>query len=499
MKKQQDLTQGNILKVFCLFALPLFFSSLFQQLYGTVDLLFVGEYLGKQETAAVGASGIIVTCMIGIFTGVSVGTGVIVSQFRGAKDTKNIRLCIKNAYLLSLFGGAVITIAGLLFSEIALKLLNTPENIMAPALTYMRIYLLAVIPMIFYNISSGILRALGDSKTPFQILATGGILNVILDGLFIAVLKWGVAGVAIATLLAQTFTAVIAFGKVLHSESCTIGHEPKRNVIAKMYKFEPDVTAEPFVEKTLAGSLSQKNDSYKTQDAQIPYNSIIELEAKRIISPDFKMIKRILTVGVPLGLQSMIITFSNLAVQYNINGFGEDAVAAFAIYFKAENLIYLPILAFGQAMITFTGQNYGAGLKERIRKGVISCNLLSMGVTAVISAIVLLLGRQILGLFSDDLAVIEEGLKIIRVSFPFYFLYAVLEVTGAVVRGIGKTTQSMFIIICNLCVVRITILGIFTAVFHSIRWVAAVYPITWCLTAVSFVIYYRMCAKKYLS
>ena len=443
MKKQQDLTQGNILKVFCLFALPLFYSSLFQQLYGTVDLLFVGEFLGKQETAAVGASGIIVTCMIGIFTGVSVGTGVIVSQFRGAKDTANIRSCIKNAYLLGMFGGVVITIFGLLFSEIALELLNTPENIMEPALVYIRIYLLAVIPMIFYNISSGILRALGDSRTPFQILATGGILNVFLDALFIAMLKWGVAGVAIATLLAQTFTAVIAFQKVLLSE-----------------------------------------------------NSVKEFS--EILFPDSQMLKRILTVGIPLGLQSMIITFSNLAVQYNINGFGEDAVAAFAIYFKAENLIYLPILAFGQAMITFTGQNYGAGLKERIRKGVISCNLLSMGVTAVLSAVVLFFGRQILGVFSDDPAVIEEGLRIIHVSFPFYFLYAILEVTGAVVRGIGKTTQSMFIIICNLCVVRITILSIFTAVFHSIEWVAAVYPITWCLTAVSFVVYYRMCAKKFL-
>ena len=443
MKKQQDLTQGNILKVFCLFALPLFFSSLFQQLYGTVDLLFVGEFLGKQETAAVGASGIIVTCMIGIFTGVSVGTGVIVSQFRGAKDTVNIRSCIKNAYLLGMFGGVVITIFGLLFSEMALELLNTPENIMEPALVYIRIYLLAVIPMIFYNISSGILRALGDSRTPFQILATGGILNVFLDALFIAMLKWGVAGVAIATLLAQTFTAVIAFQKVLLSE-----------------------------------------------------NSVKEFS--EILFPDSQMLKRILTVGIPLGLQSMIITFSNLAVQYNINGFGEDAVAAFAIYFKAENLIYLPILAFGQAMITFTGQNYGAGLKERIRKGVISCNLLSMGVTAVLSAVVLFFERQILGVFSDDPAVIEEGLRIIHVSFPFYFLYAILEVTGAVVRGIGKTTQSMFIIICNLCVVRITILSIFTAVFHSIEWVAAVYPITWCLTAVSFVVYYRMCAKKFL-
>lgn len=470
MKRQQDLTKGNILKVFCFFALPLFFSSLFQQLYGTVDLLFVGEYLGKQETAAVGASGIIVTCMIGIFTGVSVGTGVIVSQFRGAKDTKNVRICIKNAYLLGIVGGIVITVAGLFFSKTALELLNTPENIMESALIYIRIYLLAVLPMIFYNISSGVLRALGDSRTPFQILASGGILNVVLDALFIAVLKWGVAGVAIATLLAQTFTAVSGFSKVLAAE----------NWVDEIDFNEKNSDAEVLNKK----SFSEKS-----------------LSKKRIIgkwSLDFPMIKRILTVGIPLGLQSMIITFSNLGVQYNINGFGEDAVAAFAIYFKAESLIYLPIMAFGQAMITFTGQNYGAGLKARIRKGVVCCNLLSMGVTAVISALVLFFGRQILGLFGDDLAVIEEGLSIIRVSFPFYFLYAILEVTGAAVRGIGKTTQSMFIIICNLCVVRITLLTIFTEVFHSIEWVAAVYPITWCLTAVSFVIYYRLCAKKCL-
>ena len=429
--QKNDLINGGILNGFILFSLPIFLGSLFQQLYGTVDLMFVGNYCGKNDAAAVGASSILVVCLIGLFTGISVGTGVIVARYFGAEDRDNIKKCIQNALLLGTIGGVLLIVVGLLISEQVLLWLNTPENIMDQALVYIRIYMLSMLPMIFYNLSSGILRAIGDSKTPFYILAVGGILNVCMDALFVAVLEWGVEGAALATVVSQTFTAVTATGILVHRERIT--------------------------------------------------------RVKWMI--EFPLIINILKVGFPLGIQSTMITLSNMIVQYHINDFGEDAIAAFAIYFKAENFIYMPIMAFGQAMVTFTGQNAGAKKHNRICSGAVKCNLFSAIVTVAISTIVLIFGRTILGMFCDDEAVIQEGLKIIHISFPLYFLYSILEVSGGIVKGMGKTLQSMAIIIVNLCVIRIILLGIMDYTIHTIEAVTIVYPLTWALAAVTFIIY----------
>lgn len=438
MGQKLDLTQENILKGFFFFVVPLFLGSLFQLLYGTVDLLFVGNILGKSDAAAVGASSILVTCLIGLLTGVSVGAGVILAQLWGAKKWKEADLCIENALILGIAGGFLLTGLGLGGSETALRMLHTPENILPHALLYIRVYLFSVPAMILYNMCAGLLRAMGDSKTPFVVLASGGILNVGMDAVFIAVLKWGVAGAASATMISQSFTAVFLMIQVFRQ------------------------------------------------------NQLL----KKRWSLDRNILLRILYVGVPLGLQSMILTLSNLFVQYCINGFGENAIAAFTIYFKVENLIYLPVMAFGQGMVTFTGQNIGAGNKERIQKGAVICNVFAAAVTFVISMVILLFGVQILGLFCAESEVVAEGLKIIRITFPFYFLYAILEVTGGIVRGYKKTLQSMVLVIVNLCIIRVILLNILTAKFHAIYAVAAVYPVTWALAAGSFLIYYRRIQRK---
>ena len=432
MKKNMDLTQGSILKGFCLFALPLFLGSLFQLLYGTVDLLFVGNFLGKTDAAALGASSILVTCLIGLFTGISTGTGVVTAQYWGAGKQEKVILCMENALILGGVGGIALSGIGMALSRQALIWLNTPKNIMPHALVYIRIYLLSIPAMILYNMASGIIRATGDSRTPFLVLAAGGFLNVLMDAFFIVVLKWGVSGAAFATMVSQGFTAAV-----------------------------------------LLILLFRQNGLLKKQ-----------------WKADRKILSRILRVGFPLGIQSMILTISNLFVQYYINGFGEDAVAAFTVYFKVENLIYLPIMAFGQAMVTFTGQNIGAKKNGRIRKGAVQCNIFSAVVIASISAVVLFFGSPILGMFCKEEEVIAEGLRIIRVSFPFYFIYAILEVTGGIVRGTGKTMQSMAIVIIHLCMVRIFLLKVLAGYFHTVQAVAAVYPVTWGLAAVSFVGYY---------
>lgn len=439
-KTEHSLTEGSIVKGFILFALPLFLGSLFQQLYGTVDLIFVGNYMGKTEAAAVGASSILVTCLIGLFTGISVGAGVITAQYWGAKEEQKVRTSMENAIFLAITGGILLMIAGQLLADWALRALQTPDSILAEALVYIRIYLLAIMSMIIYNMCAGILRAIGDSRTPFLVLAVGGILNVLMDWMFIALLRWGVAGAALATVVSQTFTAVYLLVHICRKEQ----------LLKQRWKIEPEMSA------------------------------------------------KIIKIGIPLGIQSMILTLSNLVVQYYINGFGEDAVAAFTVYFRVESMLYLPIVAFGQSIVTFAGQNYGAGNYQRIKKGAIVCNALSAAVIGVLSVVILALGRPILGIFCKDESVILLGLQIIGVSFPFYFVYAIMEVTGGLVRGMGRTVQSMVIVIFTLCVCRVVLLKLFVEKFHSLKMVAAVYPVTWILAMTAFILCFARVYKTQL-
>lgn len=439
-QKKEHLLEGSVLKGFILFALPLFAGSLFQQLYGTADLIFVGNHLGKTEAAAVGASGILVTCLIGLFTGIAAGASVITAKYWGARDIKNVQKSIENALILALVGGIGLMVVGQLLARQALLLLNTPESILAQALVYIKIYLLAIMSMIVYNMCAGIMRAMGDSRTPFLVLAIGGGLNVLLDYLFIVVVPFGVAGAAFATFGSQTFTAVCLLVRIIRKEALL----------------------------------------------------------KRSWKPERRMMASIIKTGVPLGIQSMILTLSNLFVQYYINGFGEDAVAAFTVYFRVETFLYLPILAFGQAMVTFTGHNYGAGYYDRIRKGVRSCNVFSALVIAALSSLILCFSRPVLGIFCKDPNVVEVARSIILVSFPFYFIYSVMELTGSVVRGLGETMQSMGIVIFALCIVRVLLLGWSVSAFHSVQMVAAVYPVTWLIAMLLFILSYRWCAGRLL-
>lgn len=437
-EKKVDLTKGSIVKGFCMFAFPLFLGSLFQQLYGTADVLFVGNILGKHEAAAVGASSILVTCLIGLFVGISVGAGVITAQFVGAEDEEKTRATIQNSILFGAIGGVILMIIGLLLSRQALIWLQTPESIMEEALVYIRIYFLAIPSMILYNMGASFLRAMGNSKVPFFILAGGGVLNVLADAFFLVVLKMGVGGAAFVTFLSQTATAVAIILYLVREE--------------KLYKVKWKI--------------------------------------------DIRMIQKICQVGFPLGIQSMVITLSNLIVQYYINGFGETSVAAFTVYFKLENFIYMPITAFGQTMVTFVGQNLGAGNYKRMERGLVVGNIISISITVLISMGILAFGSQALGLFCQDGEVIAEGLKIIWISYPFYFIYAIMEMVGGVIRGSGKSMQSMIIIIINLCLIRIILLAYLVKAHVTIQSVAAVYPITWGLATVCFVVYYYYMKSK---
>ena len=436
-----DMTSGPIVGPLIRFMLPLIGSSIFQQLYSTVDFLFVGNFLDKTAAAAVGASATLIFCTIGLFSGISVGTSVVAAQAIGAKNTAEGEKALHSSVTFGLAGGLVLLVLGILFAPGILRLLRTPETVMPQAVTYIRIYLISIPMVIFYNMVSGGLRATGDSRSPFLVLVVCGLLNVLLDFIFIVWIPLGVAGVAIATTITQTLSAVM-----------------------------------------VALLASRKSNPLRL--------------SFRKLGVDWKVLGRVLRIGLPTGVQTVIVTFSNVMVQYYINDFGETAVAAFATYYKVENFIYLPIMAFGQASTTFAGQNTGAGQYRRILKGTVLTALIGAAVVGCLIVIFVSFPRTIVGWFMKDGEVVTNALRIALVSFPFYWVYPILEVSGGAIRGMGKAIGSMIVIIANQCVLRIALLAIFSATIHTIESLAAVYPITWAGAAVSFVIFFAIVIRK---
>ncbi len=436
-----DMTGGPMLGPLFAFILPLIGSSIFQQLYNTVDFLFVGNLLNKTSAAAVGAGSTLITCTIGLFSGISVGTSVVMSQAIGAGNTERARKAMHSSVAFGILGGLIMMALGIFFAPDILRVLNTPEKVLPEATVYIRIYLLSLPTFILYNMISGAMRSYGDSQTPFRILVICGIFNVAADAFFMIVIPLGVAGVAIATTVSQALSALLA-------------------VIFAMAK-----------------------------EAKIRLN----LKEIRI---DGDTLKRILLIGLPAGFQTIIITFSNVMVQYYINGFGETAVAAFATYYKVENFIYLPIMAFSQASTTFAGQNYGAGQYRRIWKGTMLMNGIGAGLIFCLAGIILLFPTTVFTWFMKDAGVVEDALKIAFVSFPFYWIYPLLEVTGGALRGMGYAIRSMIIVIANMCVLRIFLLHVFSETFHTIESLASVYPITWAGAAICFLLMFVVVMAK---
>ncbi|WYE00956.1 MATE family efflux transporter [Fusobacterium vincentii] len=442
MKKVYDMTKGKIWTIILSFSLPLLGASLIQQLYNTADMIFVGNFVGKEATGAVGASSLLFTCIIGLFTGVSIGVGVAVSQKIGSKDLEMSSKVSHTAITFGIIGGIVLTLIGFFSAEFLLTLMNTPKEIMYDSVLYLKIYFLSMLPMILYNIGAGIIRSTGNSKTPFYILIIGGLTNVLANYIFIVVFKMGVSGVAIATALSQTLTAAI--------------------VLTYLFKNKTAI-------------------KFKTSELKI----------------DFSLLKQILYFGLPAGIQSMLITFSNIIVQYYINGYGGDAVAAYATYFKLENFIWMPIVAIGQASMTFSGQNVGANNYKRVKKGAFIAILLSGGLSILIATIILTFSHTFIRIFIKNKEIIYLGSQIALTTFPFYWLYSILEVLGSSLRGMGYSIVSMYITIICLCGVRISLLYFISKFNLDFKSVAYVYPMTWFFTASIFIIaFLKIIGKK---
>ena len=435
MTATDNLTTGPIGRRLFMFALPLLGTSIVQQLYNVVDLLFVGHLLGTDATAAVGASSLIVTCLVGFFTGLSVGVSVIVSNAVGENNSDRIQKTIHTALGISIAGGILVSIVGIILSPYFLNWLNTPDSAYDQAVAYIQVYFLSMIPLFLYNMNSGIIRAGGNSKTPLIYQAIGGVVNIFADWFALCVLDMGVAGVAWATVASQLVSGLLTM----------------------FY-------------------LMRQDDMWKLRLRKITIDPIV--------------LKVVCKIGVPAGIQSMVITLSNLIVQYGINTLGVNETAAYALYGKIEMFIYLPIVAFGQSITTFAGQNAGAREYKRVNKGVWQCILMGLVFAVGMAAILIIFGNFFFGLFSEDSDVIACGVRMIRVTFPFYWLYVFLEVFADAIRGVGKSIPPMIIIMANICGLRTVLLFIFLNVFGTLEGVAAVYPCAWFGAALCFFIYW---------
>lgn len=435
--KQTDILTGSIPRQLLAFFLPIWFGTLFQQLYNTADTLIVGNFVGTNALAAVGATGAFVNLLVGLFVGLCSGAGVVVAQSYGARDLDAVDRQVHTALVFSVVIGAVLTVVGLLTAEPVLRLMGTPEEILGDAALYLRIYFLGMIPQILYNMGTNILRAAGDSKRPLYFLIVASLVNIVLDIVFIAVFHWGVAGAALATILSQVASAVLTL-------------------------------------RCLAGSQG------------MPWHlAAAKLRMERTI------LVAICMIGIPAAAQSALYNISNVMIQSCMNGFGTDAIAAWGVYGKIDFIFWMTINSLGISITTFAGQNFGARQYDRVRRGTRICLGMAAAAALGISVVFFLGAGPLFRLFSQDPEVIAVGVDMMHILVPAYITYVCIEILSGALRGCGDVRVPTLITV--VCVCGLRILWLVTAVprWHTVAMVEFSYPITWTLASALFVVYYK--------
>ena len=434
--KSINMTEGNIKSQLIKFAVPLFWGNLFQQFYNVIDAIVVGNYLGDNALAAVSATGTLVFLLVGFFGGTASGIGVVISRYFGAKNEHQITRAVGTAVSFGIMAGVILTIVGTLFTPLILQLMGTPPEIFADSVSYVQTYFAGIIFLVLYNTASGIFQAVGDSKRPLYYLIVSSVINVILDILFVTVFNMGVKGVAIATVIAQAISAFLAF---LH--------------------------------------LYRVNDVYRI--------------TPKTICVDKPILKEMLRIGIPSGIQNSMTALANLVVQSNINSFGTIAIAGVGAYTKIERFVFIPITSFSMAITTFVSQNLGAGNSERAQKGarlgiVLSC-ILAQGLGIAF----FLFSPQLISIFGNNPDVIASGVARATVCALFYFLLSFSHCIASVLRGAGRAKVSMLIMLISWCIIRVAYIQVVTEAFHSITLVFWAYPLTWFISSVCFLFYYK--------
>ena len=435
--KQTDILTGSIPKQLLLFFLPIWFGTLFQQLYNTADTLIVGNFVGTNALAAVGATGAFVNLLVGLFVGLCSGAGVVIAQSWGAHDPEAVDRQVHTALVLSVGLGALLTVLGFASATPMMRLMGTPEEILADSALYLRIYSLGMIPQMLYNMGTNILRAIGDSKRPLYFLIAASLVNIVLDVVFIAVFGWGVAGAALATVLSQVASAVLTLRCIAGSEG-TPWH-----IRAEKLRLHTEVLA------------------------------------------------AICMIGIPAAAQSAMYNVSNMLIQSSMNSFGTSTIAAWGVYGKIDFVFWMTINSLGIAITTFAGQNFGARQYDRVRNGVRVCMAMAVGVTLVISVFFYHAAEPLFRLFSQDDAVIAVGVGMMHVLTPVYITYISIEVLSGALRGCGDVRVPTLITVFFVCGLRVLWLTLMVPRYHTIATVELSYPLTWTLASLLFILYYK--------
>ncbi|MCD7909062.1 MAG: MATE family efflux transporter [Clostridium sp.] len=420
-----DMTQGNIWKLLSLFAVPLLFGNLFQQLYNTVDSIIVGNFVGKNALAAVGSTTAICNTMVNFFNGISIGAGVVISNYFGARERENLQRAIHTIALLTVILGIGVTLISVPWVPLMLRLIATPDGVIGHASIYLRIYFLGIFFLFTYNMGSSVLRAVGDTKRPLYFLITSSLLNIVLDLVFVVVFGWGIAGVAAATVFSQAVSALL-----------------------------------------VCAALMRTGEAYKL--------------CIKNIRMDLALCRRILLLGLPIGVQQSLTAFSNAFVQSYINAFDSASImAGWSCHIKIDQFCILPVMSIGHSVTTFVSQNLGAKKLERAKAGVRTAIYMGTGLLILICVILAFTSGQLVKLFNRDAEVVYYGILFVWLSIPFRFFSAWNQTYAGALRGSGNTKTSMLIMLFSLVVCRQVYLYVITRFANNVYTVGLGYPVGW--------------------
>lgn len=429
------MTKGPIWKKIIAFAIPLFLGNLFQQFYNTADSLIVGNFLGSSALAAVSSSGNLIFLMVGFFNGLAVGAGVVVARYFGAKKFDLVQRAIHTIITLGFFCGIALTFVGVIAAPQILILMGTPPEVLPNSVTYFRIYFCGSLAFVMYNFLVGILQAVGDSRHPLMYLIISSVTNIILDLILVAGFHFGVGAAALATVISQCLSALLCFLHLLRGP--------------KEYRI---------------------------------YLSKLRL--------DSLLLKQIISNGLPAGLQNSIISLANVVVQSNINKFGQMAVAGCGSYSKIEGFAFLPITCFALALTTFISQNLGAKEYDRAKKGAVFGVICSVVTAELVGVVIYTFAPYLIAAFNNTPEVLSYGVAQAHTASLFYFLLAFSHCMAGILRGAGKSTVPMFVMLICWCIIRVTYITVTVHFIPDIRVIFWAYPITWTLSSIVFLLYF---------
>ena len=430
----KDLTEGNEARLIFNFTIPMLLGNLFQQSYHIINTIIVGNFLGKEALAAVGASFPIIFTLISLIIGVATGGTIVIAQYFGAKDYKSVKLACDTIFIFFIVASIILTVIGVVFAESLFRLIRLPENIIPEATTYLIIYFSGLILFFGFNGTSAMLRGMGDSTTPLYFLIISTVVNIGLDFLFILVFKWGIAGAAFATIIAEGGAFI-----------------------------------------TLAIYLNK-------------YHKLVKFNVFKF-QFDNKIFRESLRIGLPTGVQQTFISLGMLALMGIVNTFGTDVIAAYSVAGRIDNLAVLPAMNFGAALATFVGQNLGAGKPDRVKSGFKATLIMSSGISLAVTIIGILFRKQLIGWFTDDPEVIRIGSEYLLIVCSFYLPFTAMFKINGVLRGAGDTFIPMFISLVSLWVVRVPLAWIFSRrIGETGIWWAI--PAGWLIGLILYYIYY---------